>query len=1066
MRSRSGGMSRWSRRMLAATLCAGPAVGFFAPSQVLAQPKPAAEADAAQKKLLAASGLFNRGMFRLAATNYQDFLQQFPAHPDTTSARYALGVCHYRLNEFDKSVEALTLVLADAKFEQRDEALAVIGHSNLSLQKYDKAIASFDALLTQFPKSKHAEGAALNKAQAYYLAAKYAEAATAAQAFVRLYPKSADHSTATYFLGLSQKALDQNDAAIVTLAALLKDDPTTRYSFDATLVLGQALEAMGKLDEAAGRYRQLLAAAPAARQADAQYSLGAVLYKLGKYDDAGKAFTAVLSQSNDGPYAKPARLQLGLVQLAGGRVMEARKTLSAVAKDDLPNAPAARYGLAQCDMSEEKYEAAIAALEELIKLQPPPVNAAQLAFDRALCLAGLKRHDEAARAFEGFAASNPKSQQVPEAVYRQAFSLHQVGKYDVSHALCEKLASGAASDFTNPAAELDAENLFLLQKYEAASKAYTVLGASAKDDDRRNRFSFRLGQCAYSLGDYAKAVEVLKPLANQPKVASDEKLGRALFLLGDALLQQAKFAEAAEAFSKYLAAIKTGSGEKSDKQEAQYKLAISQLRSTTGTPPAAARTLLTTVAAGSESSPWTARANFELGQLAYQQDPPQLEQASSALKKVMAFNHGNPPEEIAAPSLYLLGWVDFNGKHFDNAAKQWAEVMQKYASSAIAPEASFYQGVALKESGKQDEAFAALSGYVKANPKGKHAIPARQMSAACLTSLKRHDEARKLLIALSEDKSAVSDSVLYDLAWANKNAKDDAGASAAYRRLMKEFPDSKLIPATRTELAESLFNAGKYLDSAELLEPIATKPAVDAKVRSVAAYLLGRCYEKLGKPDKAAEILAAYAKEFPNDERAADALLLAGVAQASGQKFDDAEKSFSEMLKRFPNHPQASVGQLKLAEAQADGGRFADSLASHQRFLQKYPKDALAHRAQFGAGWALENQKQFVAAREAYGKVTASHNGEYAARAQFQIGETYFTETKFDQAVPAFLAVEDVYAYPVWSARALYEAGRAFEELKQPDMARQQYTAVVTKYKDQANEAKLAQARLTELKRS
>jgi TolA-binding protein len=57
------------------------------------------------------------------------------------------------------------------------------------------------------------------------------------------------------------------------------------------------------------------------------------------------------------------------------------------------------------------------------------------------------------------------------------------------------------------------------------------------------------------------------------------------------------------------------------------------------------------------------------------------------------------------------------------------------------------------------------------------------------------------------------------------------------------------------------------------------------------------------------------------------------------------------------------------------------------------------------------------------------------------------------------LAVEDVYAYPKWSARALFEAGRAFEQLKQPDQAKRQYNQIVTKYKD-APEAAAAQERM------
>ena len=95
-------------------------------------------------------------------------------------------------------------------------------------------------------------------------------------------------------------------------------------------MLGQALEAQNKLDEAAEQYRKMLAVAPAARAAEAHYSLGVVLYKGGKYDEAAKELAAVVTDSPDSPYAKPAKLQLGLVQLAGGKTAEARQTLTAV----------------------------------------------------------------------------------------------------------------------------------------------------------------------------------------------------------------------------------------------------------------------------------------------------------------------------------------------------------------------------------------------------------------------------------------------------------------------------------------------------------------------------------------------------------------------------------------------------------------------------------------------------------------------------------------------------------------------------------------------------------------
>ncbi|HWC89558.1 MAG TPA: tetratricopeptide repeat protein, partial [Pirellulales bacterium] len=238
---------------------------------------PPAQVDVATKKLMAANGLFQRGLFKLAADEYADFLNQYPKHAEITSARYALAVCYYRLSDFARAVPLLQQVAQDEKFEQRDEALAVLGHSELSDKHYDKAVAAFDTLLAKFPASKHAELAAIDRGQALYLAGKPREAAEACEQFLTKYPKSEQRPAALYSLALAQRSLGQNAAAVSALEKLAKESPDSRYALDAMLLQGQMLEAQGKLDAAIDAYRQMLAKAPAVRMADARYSLAVAL---------------------------------------------------------------------------------------------------------------------------------------------------------------------------------------------------------------------------------------------------------------------------------------------------------------------------------------------------------------------------------------------------------------------------------------------------------------------------------------------------------------------------------------------------------------------------------------------------------------------------------------------------------------------------------------------------------------------------------------------------------------------------------------------------------------------
>src|SRR5205085_8924843 len=131
----------------------------------------------------------------------------------------------------------------------------------------------------------------------------------------------------------------------------------------------------------------------------------------------------LMQNHEQSPYGPPARLQLGLTQLAAKKIPDARRTLSDVVQKDKQRAILARYWLTQCDIAEKKFESARAGLDELAKLQPPPANLEQIVFDRAQCTMSLEQSAEAAVEFADFVAKFPSSTRVTEAKYRQAYCL-------------------------------------------------------------------------------------------------------------------------------------------------------------------------------------------------------------------------------------------------------------------------------------------------------------------------------------------------------------------------------------------------------------------------------------------------------------------------------------------------------------------------------------------------------------------------------------------------------------------------------------------------------------------
>ena len=1012
--------------------------------------------DAAAKKLMAAHGLLARKLYPMAIKEYEEFLAKYAAHAEATKARYGLAISRFYNREYDKAVEALTLVVKQPKFEQRDEALAVLGHCYMSTGAHAKALAAVDELLKKYPSSQHAEVALLNRGQVLHVLGRNDESAAACREFLKKHPTSPRKTAASYSLALAQAALKRNAEAIKTLSSVVSV-PNFPCALDATLLMGQCYEAEGKLSQAAGQYRKATESAPPDRRAEGYYSLGVVLYKAGKHDESVRALKSIAGQKS-GRYASAARYQLGLAQLAAGKYADARKTLRAVQSGDAARAVRAKYWLARCDMAERKFDAALAALDALAKAKTPPPNLRDVLYDRAICTMALVRYDQAARQFTDYRKAHPRVKltaknrtdpavlaangRYTDVTYRLAFCLHKAEKYTESHALCLEVASLPAAPITPAAAELAAENLFLMGKYAEAADAFGELAKAGGDAGRRLHLAFRLSQCAYHQKQYDRAIELAAPLAANSKVLRDPTLRQAVFLVGNAQFEAGRFKDAAATLKRYLPVAGK------DADETRFKLASAQLRSGQARE---AEKNLQQLATGGKDASWKARAMFEYAQMTYKDGRPN--KAAPVLARLLA---AKPPKELIAPAVYLQGWIDFDAKRYAEAARRFGELADAHATHKLAGEARYQQGVSLLEAGQTDEALKVLQRYVRSGQAGKYAAQARRCVARCLAKLGRHAEAEKALSALvAAEKENVTEDLLYELAWSQHESKHP-DTKKTYRRLLAAFPKGKLATNARAELAELLYGEKNYTEAAGLLEQVVADKSTDRRTFSVACYRLGWCYDHLGKPEKAAVVFSAFAAAGSDSELAPSAMHQAGMAYAKLSRLEEAEKQFAALVSRFPKHDLVVSSMLKLGEIQAQLESYDRSAATYTAFLKQFPTSKYAYQANFGIGWAMENQRKYDDARKWYAKVTASHNGPTAARAQFQAGECYFAEGKFDKAAGELLKVEIVYAYPEWSARALYEAGRAFEAMKQTDQAKSQYSACVKKYKGTASAAQAA----------
>ena len=1063
MRSRNGMFVWISGLAVAATLWHPPAVQ----AQGDAAGEERVEVDAAGKRLLAASGLYRRGRFEAAVEEYGAFLEQYPKHEQAAAARYGKGAAHFQLGQYEQAAAEMRAALADDDFEQRPDALFVLGQALVRAGEVEAALEPLGELADGHADSPRAAVAATARVQALLALGRNQEAANAAGERLEATKDAGADASLLYLAGIAQSRLGQHAAATDSLTRLLEAAPNAPFLADATLLLGQSLEATGEVDAAGARYEGLVERLPEDRRDAARYSLGVLRYKQARYEDAVTQLRAIARETPQSPYRDAAALQLGAALLAAGKGDEARDVLQPLTeREEDPAAegvsavaPQAEYWLAQVDLEAGRYSEAAARLDGLLDRKPPVGNVEAVMFDRALAisLAGEEGAAErAASAFAEYRKQHPDLPRASEAAYRQAFAEYQRGEYEAALALAEGVAGGDSA-FKSDAEELVGESQLRLERNAAAAETFHRLAeaaGAAKGDasaDRRASLLLRSGRALFAAGDYEAAAARLEPVVQRKNVAREESLREALYLSANAKLQTGDDQAAAELFDRYQEEAPEGR-----RTEVAYQAAVARLRAGDG---AAARKGFEAAMRDVASSTWAQRAALQFAQIASRDSD--LDAARKALDSLLK---ANPPADLDAPATYLLGTVQLRQEQAAQAAETFAAVMKRHADHPLADDAAYQRAVALRAAGDEEGAIAAAGEYLKQRPDGGHVAEARYLLGVASADTGNARAAIEQLEPLAESDATRTPRVLYDLAWAYRQGDRGDDAIATYRRLLDAEGGADLKPSARAELGELLYQAEDYAAATEPLRAAADDEKGPDEARQNAAYRLGWALVKAGEPAEAAGAFAGFAQQYPKHDLAADATYQSAAASITAGDLAAAEERLATLLADYQQSPLAERAALQLGDVRLDRGRYPQAAEAYRRYLEQYKDADDRYRAQFGVGFALQNQDQLDEAREWYSRVTQSHNGETAARAQYQIGTLYIKQKQPEKAVDELMKVDIIYDAPKWAATALVEAGGVLETQKKPEEAAKLYGRVLDDYPD-TEAAPLARKRLAGLEK-
>lgn len=1015
------------RRLDRVTLLSAAALLLSAPA-LFAQ-------DSADRAYRAATGLLNRDLNEAAAAEYRAFLESAPEHARAAHARYGLAVALARLGRLDEAARELDALRAPADFEFAADAALLRARCAVAAGDWPAAARALANHAERFPDSPTADSALALYAEALYRAGDAPRASRALRQHTERFPDSAAGPRTEYLLALCEITAGDSAAAAERLRAVRERAPNDPLAAPAALAEAQCRHRLGDTDGALALYRLASASNDPAVTPDALLGLAQLTRAAGRPAEARAALDTLLNEHPGAPSAPLARFERALALHDEGRFDAALRDLESLQPQASVIGPdRLACWSARCEIRLEQWDAAARRLARADREFAKSPLLAEMLYDRAVAVERSGDTAHAMREYADLARRNPDDPRGADALLAFAVLAHREGEYDASasaaRALLERHPEHLGAD---DAALLIAENAYLSERFADAERAYSAFFDRAPQDPRAWRALVRRGLCLVRLDRAAEAEPVLTLALDAPHNPDPALETAALTALAESAFGAQDW-PASERRLTRLAALSTDPD-----PAALLKLALSMHRQ--GRADDAVGAYDRVISAAPRSEP-ARQARFERAQALVE-----LNRLDDARKAFESIAQSEPRDADPAFAPHALRHLAFIASKQGRAADAAAYLDRLPDSDAGA---SLDRALMLLAAGDLADAEPLLARFIAASPDHPRAAEARVQRAAALNRLGKPADA---LAALAPLPAPLSDAAAYERAWALQSTGRADEATVAYRDLLEANPSPRFAAHGALELAQLDLGAERY-DGALANLDRAERAAAEADDATLAAlsprlgYLRGVALLRLDRAADAAAALSAFIDAQPDGPLAPSASLLCAEALAKSGRSDAAAARLRTLLSKNPPDAVARPALLRLGESSAAAQDWTGSEEAFASFLRRFPDDELWFQAQFGIGWARENAGRHESAIEAYRAVVERHDGATGARAQFQVGECLFAVKRLDDAVRELLKVDILYAYPEWSAAALYEAGRCLAEQTKTAEARAQFKQVIERFGD------------------
>lgn len=1045
----------------------------------------------ATAEYLAALKAFELGSYDVAAEGFRVFIQKHPQDARIAEAFFRLGLCEFHLRHFPQAAEAFSQAASrsadrqfqeDAKFNQGMSLLAGAqqGMPNLS----EAAVSTFEEFLRLYPKSARRGEVAYCLGEAWYILGRKDRAIESYQEALKANVQGVQRANTLYSLGVCLEEVDKSTEAVGIYEAFLRDFANDSRASHVAVALGDILfrqkrfedaqkyylraaslndpelapyallrvadsaAATGQLPEAVRRYREVQEKFPNSEySARAALEAGRALRRLQQWSEAIEQFRKAAQHK---AVAEEATILMAETWVDSGQVQEALREIEQLRPAVVSPAGKVRLELLQAEVlakQESRKSEALAAFRRLADGQIDPSVKNDAAFRTANLALELNDSKLARQYATQFIESNPQDPRVPFATY------------------------------------IFAESFLLENDLGQADRIYSsILTKYPADRPITEAARVRKLWVVYLQGNYA---DVINRVPTEVRAVSKPALAAEIYYLGGmSNFHLKQFGEASTAFSQ---ALKLDPNFRLAPETRLYLgrtfLEMKQLEK--------ASQLLQELLAGNLPSLVSQEAQFWLAEVDYQSG-----RKADAVRRYEELLPQVQNPDLAARVRFALASVLAEEGHAERALVHLNDLLTKFPEHPLRVSARLHRARVLWALQRVPELVRDMENLLTESLPPSAEAEAKYLLAIGYVELKDSGKAIPLLEALRQAKSSniSAEDILYQLGLAYELAGRKDAAKSVFQELGAKAKESSLPAEALYHLGEYLFGAGAYQEASSVFYQVLqrVKGPREADLAEKAAHRLGWCLFQMGDFSKAEGYFAYQLQRFRDGNLAGDGYFLLGecflqrgkalhkgtegpsMLVSEGKISNEAQQLYQSAWENFRQaieHPKGLtrpeyywLAVLRAAEAAGQLGNWQESRRLLEGGRERFATSPYLPELLCSLGWTYwklgDPEKARATLQEAVQVAEKSEQTprEVGARARFLLGEVYFHNKSYRDAIREFLVVAYGYGYPAWQIAGLFEAARCYEEQNRQAEALKCYQEIVKNFSD-SKDPKVALAR-------